>query len=139
MLSIKFDRHWERKMMREEKLSEEELSVKENSFEECVLELMRALATNHYSEVTFHPYRTARVFDESFDADRESMRPLEYMLAIKAGVNPDNHTVYEVYDGCRTFYIWCHDSLFRVGKTIDNGRGEFEHSNKSILFPVSLR
>ncbi len=119
MLKITFNKSWERKMMREEQLSKEELSAKESNFEEWVLNLMRALATNHYSKVTFHPYRTARVFDEMFDADRDSMLPLEYMLAIKAGVNPDNHTVYEVYNGCQTFYIWCHDSLFRVGKTID--------------------
>ncbi len=118
MLKITFDKHWEWKMMREEHLSEEELSVKENNFEEWVLSLMGALDTNHYSKVTFHHYRTARVFDKMFDADRDSMRPLEYMLAIKAGVNPDNHTVYEVYNGCQTFYIWCTDSLFRVGKTI---------------------
>ena len=118
MLRITFDRHWEWKMMHEEKLSEEELSVKESNFEEWVLNLMRTLATNHYSKVTFHSYRTARVFDEMFDADRDSMRPLEYILAIKADVNPDNHTVYEVYNGCQTFYIFCHDSLFRVGKTI---------------------
>ena len=122
MLKITFNRSWERKMMREENISKEELSDKESKFEEWVLNLMGALATNHYAKVTFHPYRTARVFDEMFDADRDSMRPLEYMLAIKAGVSPDNHTVYEVYNGCQTFYIWCHDSLLRVGKTIDKGR-----------------
>ena len=122
MLRITFDKHWERKMMREGKLSEEELSDKENGFEEWVLELMRALATNNYSRVTFYHYRTALVYDELFDADRDSMRPLEYMLAIKAGVNPDNHTVYEVYNGCQTFYIWCTDSTFRVGKTIKKER-----------------
>ena len=118
MLRITFDKHWERKMMRKENLSEEELSAKENSFEEWVLELMRALATNNYSRVTFYHYRTALVYDELFDADRDSMRPLEYMLAIKAGVNPNNHTTYEVYNGCQTFYIWCTDSTFRVGKNI---------------------
>ena len=123
MLRITFDKHWEWKMRRgEEHLSEEELSAKENSFEEWVLELMRSLAINNYSSVIFYHYRTARVFDEMFDADRDSMRPLEYMLAIKAGVYPDNHTVYEVYNGCQTFYIWCTDSTFRVGKTIEKGR-----------------
>lgn len=116
MLRITFNKRWEWKMMREEHLSEEELSVKENNFEEWVLNLMNALATNHYSKVTIH--RTSRVFDEIFDADRDSMSPLEYILAIKAGVNPDNHTVYEVYNGCQTFYIWCNDRLLRVGKTI---------------------
>ena len=122
MLSITFDRHWEWRMMREEKISEEKLSAKENNFEKWVLDLMGALATNHYSKVTFYPYRTALVHDAMFDADRDSMRPLEYMLAIKAGVYPDNHTVYEVYNGCQTFYIFCHDSLFRVGKTIRKER-----------------
>lgn len=105
--------------MRKEHLSEEELSIKEKDFEKWVLDIMGALATNHYSKVTFYPYRTALVFDEMFDADRNSMLPLEYMLAIKANVNPDNHTVYEVYNGCQTFYIFCHDRLFRVGKTIE--------------------
>ncbi len=118
MLRITFDKCWECKMMREEHLSEEELSVKENNFEKWILNIMGALATNHYSKVTFHHYRTARVIDEIFDADRDSMCPLEYILAIKAGVNPDNHTVYEVYNGCQTFYIWCTDNLLRVGKTI---------------------
>lgn len=118
MSGITFDNHWERKIMREEHLSKEELSVKENNVEEWALNLMGTLATNNYAKVTFHPYRTALVFDEMFDADRDSMRPLEYILAIKAGVHPDNHTVYEVYNGCQTFYIWCTDSLFRVGKSI---------------------
>ena len=118
MLRITFDKCWEWKMMREEHLSEEELSVKENNFEKWILNIMGALATYHYSKVTFHHYRTARVIDEIFDADRDSMCPLEYILAIKAGVNPDNHTVYEAYNGCQTFYIWCTDNLLRVGKTI---------------------
>jgi len=109
-------------MMRDEKLSEEELSAKKKEFEEWGLELMMALATNMYSKVTFYNYRTARVYDELFDADRDSMKPLEYILAIKADVCPDNHTVYEVYDGCQTFYIWCTDSMFRVGKTIKKER-----------------
>lgn len=122
MLRITFNEAWERKMMAEEQLSKEEVSAKENSFEEWVIELMRTLATNNYSKVTFYPYRTARVYDEMFDADRDSMRPLEYMLAIKAGVNPDNHTVYEVYNGCQKFYIWCTDSLFRVGKTLSKNK-----------------
>ena len=80
---------------------------------------MRTLATSHCSKVTFYPYRTALVFDKMFEANRDSMSPLEYMLAIKAGVKPDNHTVYEVYDGRQTFYIFCHDGLFRVGKNIE--------------------
>ena len=118
MLRITFNKPWEWKMMTEEQLSKEEVSAKENSFEEWVLELMRTLAINNYSKVKFYPYRTAKVSDVMFDAERESIRPLEYMLAIKAGVNPDNHTVYEVYNGCQTYYVWCTDNLLRVGKTI---------------------
>lgn len=121
MLKITFDKCWERKMMCKKHLSQEDLSITENEFEEWVLNLMRTLASNSYSKVTFHHYRTARVFDEMFDADRQSMLPLEYILAVKAGVKPDNHTVYEVYDGCLTFYIWCTDSSLRVGKTIVKG------------------
>ena len=68
-----------RKMMSEEKISKEQLSTKDNNFEKWVLNLMRVLAINQYSKVTFHHYRTAQVFDEIFDADRDSMRPLEYM------------------------------------------------------------
>ena len=119
MLKITFDKIWERKIMIKEQLSKEELSAKEKNFEKWILDLMRTLATNYYSKVKFYPYRTARVFSAMFDAERESMLPMEYLLAIKANVQPDNHTVYEVYDGCQTFYIWCTDNLFRVGKKIE--------------------
>lgn len=119
MFNITFDRYWEFKVMEKEHLSKEALSDKEKNFENFVLDIMRELANNNFSRVTFYPYRTARVFDEMFDADRNSMRPLEYMLAIKAGVNPDNHTVYEVHYGSITFYIFCSDNLFRIGETIN--------------------
>lgn len=118
MLGITFCNTWKLKMMIEGNLSEKEVSDKESYFEEWVLEIMKQLANNNNSRVKFYPYRTARVYDEMFDAERESIRPLEYMLAIKAGVNPDNHTVYEVYNGCQTYYVWCTDNLLRVGKTI---------------------
>lgn len=122
MFGIKFDSYWESRVMSKEHISEEELSIKEKSFEEFVLETMRSLATSptsHWSEVKFYSYRKARVFDEMFDADRGSMLPLEYLLAIKAGVEPDNHTVYEVYNGRYTVYVWCTDGLCRVGKRIE--------------------
>ena len=118
MLKIAFSEDWEWKMIDDENLSEEELSAKKQNLEEWILTVMAALATKHNSKVTFFPYRTASVFDTIFEATRDSMRPLEYMLAIKAGVNPENHTVYEVYDGCQTFYIFCHGNLVRVGKKI---------------------
>ena len=121
MFGIKFDQYWERRFMAEKHISEEELSERKKDFEEFVLETMRSLATNHWSEVKFYSYRSARVFDEMFDADRDSMLPLEYMLAIKAGVEPDNHTVYEVYNGRYVVYVWCTDGLCRVGKTIQKG------------------
>lgn len=119
MLGITFCNPWKLKMMIEGSLSEKEVSDKESYFEEWVLEIMKALATNNYSKVKFYPYRTAKVSDVMFDAERESIRPLEYILAIKAGKKPDNHTVYEVYNGCQTYYVWCTDNLLRVGKTIN--------------------
>lgn len=118
MFEITFNKLWEYR----QHLSEEELSDKEKGFEKLVLDIMRELATNNYTKVTFYPYRTALVLDEIFDADRDSMCPLEYILAVKAGVNPDNHTVYELHKGCQTFYIFCSDQLFRIGKTIKKER-----------------
>ena len=114
------NKYWKNNEM--ERISKEKLSDKEKDFDEFVLKLMRALAENSYSKVTFYPYRTAMVFDKMFDADRDYMCPLEYMLAIKAGVSPDNHTVYEVYNGFNTFYIFCSDQLLSIGKTIQKER-----------------
>ncbi len=119
MFEITFDKRWEHEIMRKEHLSEEEISDKKKDFEKWALDIMKALATNNDSKVTFYPYRTALVFDKMFDADRNSMSPLEYMLAIKANAKPDNHTVYEVYAGRQTFYIFCSGNVFRVGKTIE--------------------
>lgn len=121
MLEIKFDESWEHRIMRKEKLSKEELSEKEKDFKEFALEAMRSLANNMYSEVKFYSCRKARVSDGIFDAERKSMRPLEYMLAIKAGVCPDNHIVYEVHNDCDTFYVWCTDDVCRVGKKLVEG------------------
>ena len=104
--------------MMHEHLSEEELSIKEKSFEEWVVQLMGTLATNRYARVKFYPYRTAKSFDELFVAERDSMRPLEYILAIKAGVTPDNRSIYEVYNGSQTYYIFCRDDICLVGKAI---------------------
>lgn len=118
MFGINFNGMWESDIMREKNLSEEELSVKERGFEEWVLNVMREMATNNRLEVKFNSYRTARVYDALFDAERESMRPLEYMLAIKADARPDNHTVYEIRISSVDYYIWFHDDLCRIGKTI---------------------
>ena len=98
----------------------EELSSKENDFKEWIFNTLEQLARNNYSYVKFYSYRTAEVSSEDvlFEADRTSLLPLEYTLAIKARVHPGNHTVYEVYNGCRTFYVWCHDELFTIGTTI---------------------
>jgi len=48
------------------------------------------------SKVTFHPYRTARVYERFINIDRcsDEGRKFEEMLAKKAGVTPDNHTAY---------------------------------------------
>ncbi len=119
MLGITFDRSWEMNQTHREGLTKEELSKKERDLENLMEETIYRLADNRYSKVTFYPYRTARVVDKvMFDADRDSCRLIESVLAIKAGAIPDNHTAYEVYNGCSTFYVWCHDGLFRVGKDI---------------------
>lgn len=118
MFEITFDESWKRKMMDEEQLSQEELSAKEKELEKWVRSFMGELTTPNYLRVEFHPYRTKSVSDEIFDADRESMFPLEYMLAIKAGVNPFNHTCYEVEFGREKIYFMCQDNLFRVGRKI---------------------
>ena len=99
---------------------DEELSSTEKDFKEWILNTIENLARNHYAFVKFYQYRKAEVSSDDvlFEADGTSMKPLENILAIKAGVHPDNHTVYEVYNGCRTFYVWCHDGLFRVGTKI---------------------
>ena len=98
----------------------EELSSREDEFKEWIFNTIDNLARNQYSYVKFYQYRTASVSskDVLFEADLNSMKPLESILAIKAGVHTDNHTVYEVYNGCKTVYVWCHDELFRVGTTI---------------------
>lgn len=115
MLKFNFDESWEYRH------NAEEVAMAKEKFEAMMADLMRKLSTNRYAKVTFYPYRTARVYDALFDADRNSIRELEYFLAVKSGVQPDNHTTYEVYDGCQKIYIWCHDNLFRVGKTIEKG------------------
>lgn len=101
----------------------EETSSKEKDFREWILNTIDNLARNHYSYVKFYPYNTVAVSEKDviFEADRYSMLPMEYTLAIKAGVKPDNHTLYEVYNGCKTVYVWCHDGVFRVGSAITTG------------------
>ncbi len=119
MFGITFTKYWEWEYKRYH--SEEEFSAKKKYFEEWVLDLMSALTTNSYSKVTFYPNRNVIINGLMFDADRNSMLPLEYMLAIKAGVKPDNHTVYEVFDGCKRYGIKCHDGHFQVGTIIQEG------------------
>ena len=89
--------------------------------EEETLELMRTLAENRYAKVKAFHFRTAYSYDMYCDLDRKSMLPLEYMLAIKAGAHhyPDDCIVYEVFDGCKTFYVLCSGERFTVSKSIE--------------------
>ena len=119
MIGIEFKKNWERNVMSKNNLTKEQLSAQEKEHEKWVLNLMRDMATNQYCTVKFYPYRQAQVYDRVFEATRDSMLPLEYMLAVKAGVRPDNHTVYEIlFAGCQTFYIWFTDDQCFVGKAI---------------------
>lgn len=118
MFRVDFDYHWQLKMLYTKKLSEEQLIKKEEELVRWIRNFMGFL-TNRNVQVKFYPYRSAFVYDEMFDADRESLKSLEYMLAIKAGVETDNHTCYKVWiDGGKTYYVLCHDNIIRIGETL---------------------
>lgn len=76
-------------------------------------------------KVTFHRYRTALVRDVFFTAPRVCMRELETELARAAGVEKDNHTVYEVVQDTysvgspSTTYIMFHDMVVMFGRGIE--------------------
>ena len=73
--------------------------------------------------VKCHSYRTARPLNAIGDFPRDMMADTERELAEKAGVYPDNHTVYEIVDYMdRTFYLWFHDSICRIATHIEVGR-----------------
>lgn len=72
----------------------------------------------YVSKVTFHPYRTARVFNRFLSIERKSDvgKELETTLAKKAGVNPDNHTVYSIQlKNEQEVHVWCDDSKIMFG------------------------
>lgn len=118
MFRIVFNPNWERDMREES--SVEDLVAKENELQDKFQDIMRALAENIYSWVKFYPYQTAEVTDVVFEAVLEEMKPFEYILALKAGARPGNHTTYEVYYGCgdKKVFVHCSDNIMRVGRKI---------------------
>jgi len=120
MFRIDFLQSWENRFMREEGISREELDSRENEFNDKIINIMTSLTNNWYSKVKVYPYCTAGVRDTIFDADHngDGTKIFEYMLALKAHVHTDNHVVYEVYDGCKTIYVWCHDGLMRFAREL---------------------
>ena len=83
-------------------------------------ELSSALSVKQFS------YRTALVGGHFLKFDRRMMHELEEALAAKAGVRPDNHTVYEVvyndFDEKKTTYIWFVDTSVIFGSTVEMRR-----------------
>ncbi len=71
-------------------------------------------------------YRTACVGGHFLKLDRAMMHDLEEALATKAGVKPDNHTVYEIiFDDFyekKTTYIWFTDGSVIFGSTVEMRR-----------------
>lgn len=70
-------------------------------------------------KVKFHPYRSALVRDAFFTAPRNCMKEFEAELARAAGVQVDNHTVYEVTQHTTTTYIMFHDMVVMFGRGIE--------------------
>ena len=70
-------------------------------------------------EVKCYPYRTASVRERFMSLPRLLVHELEEQLAQKAGVRPDNHTVYEFIDESReTIYVLFSDFKASFGKTL---------------------
>lgn len=75
----------------------------------------------HLHEVKCYSYRTAQVQGSYIDINRDltDARILEGKLAKAAGVNIDNHVVYEIKatygKECAPLYVWCSDSFMRIG------------------------
>lgn len=70
--------------------------------------------------VVYYPYRSARVFN-GIDLPRKKFEVLEMALTETVG-RADNHVVYKIEsyaagDG-NPIYIWCTDSLMRIGTTL---------------------
>lgn len=73
-------------------------------------------------KVKCYPYRTAQVQGSYIDINRDltDARVLEGQLAKAAGVNVDNHVVYEIKalyskEDHTPLYVWCSDSFMRIG------------------------
>ena len=73
------------------------------------------------TKVKFYRYRTARVFNRFFRISRNSElgEKIEDVLSKKAGVDKDNHSVYEVENkNGDKIYVWMEDSEILFGNEI---------------------
>ena len=80
------------------------------------------------SKVTFHPYRTAMVYDRFLTMVRSSDegRAFEDHLAEAAGVTPDNHTAYTIQLSTHAaarpapeIYVMCSDNKISIGTRLE--------------------
>lgn len=72
----------------------------------------------YIKKVTFHPYRTARVFNRFLSIKRNSNvgKELENKLAKMAGTCQDNHSVYSIQlRDEQEIHVWCTDSEIMFG------------------------
>ena len=117
MFIISFDADWQKRLLEDENISYDDLMLRQQKIEEWLDLFMETIATNPYCKVKFKSYNKDNyVYDKIFDAERTSISFFEYLLAVKANAIPDNYTVYEVFDGSKTYYVWCKDNLIRVGR-----------------------
>lgn len=86
------------------------------------------LVNTHLISVTYHPYRTAMVYDRFLEMDRNSdeAREFEDLLVKAAGKDTgDNHTAYTLELNCfgkrenPKLYVMCSDSKISIGTQIE--------------------
>lgn len=79
------------------------------------------------NKVICYPQPSARVSGAFLNLNRYTSAgiSLEESLAILAGVKKDNHVVYAIVpekEGCYApLYVWCTDSLIRIGTEFIEG------------------
>lgn len=80
---------------------------------------MREFQIGDRATVTFHPYRTIRVFGTYIDIDRDSDigKKLEEDLIQKSGrTYGDNHCGFTIQEENEApLYVWITDDLIRIG------------------------
>ena len=79
------------------------------------------------TDITVHPYRTARVDDIFLRLPRDMMQEFEANLAVLADHGVDNHTVYEITQTIsgglpRTTYVEFSDFSVNFGHECRKGR-----------------